>query len=120
VVASADLETVLADLKKYLEKRESLRANKAEVHKLVHIMNSLDKVVILVATLGDSELPGDVLECVATKFNHLNFCISKYKAITLLVDELQPRLNAIGHRMHQSLEPQLLAAAQTDALAAEV
>ncbi len=111
------LSATLNALHQKLDQREKLYAKKIGLQNLEHITQTLAKVERLLGLTASSSsssppserLSGDLVERVATEINHLNFCVSKCKA-SKFVEEMQPRLKAIGDHLHASLETQLLEA----------
>lgn len=107
-----------------LTQRKTLHDQRVALRNLEHIINLLNKVERLLGLHeeeqgGNSErgpdqqleLTGDLTERVASDVNYLNHCVSKCEA-SAFVEEIRPRINIIGDRLHNAMESQFLTAIQ--------
>ncbi|CAG0891091.1 unnamed protein product [Darwinula stevensoni] len=95
------IEAVQQELKLRQEKRE----RKAELERLMHIIHGVEKIEKLLNIAGDvqQEVPGDLVERVASELNQLHFYVSKTEGISVIRD-LKPRISLIGNVLQASLE----------------
>ncbi|NXK53113.1 COG2 protein, partial [Chauna torquata] len=105
-----------------LSKQEDIRRKKMCVLRLIHVIQSVEKIEKILHSQGTNELSslegnsplltGQVLERIATEFNQLQFHAVQSKGMPLL-DKVRPRIAGITAMLQQSLEGLLLEGLQT-------
>uniref|UniRef100_A0A8C9FWT4 Conserved oligomeric Golgi complex subunit 2 n=1 Tax=Pavo cristatus TaxID=9049 RepID=A0A8C9FWT4_PAVCR len=105
-----------------LSKQEDIRKKKVCVLRLIHVIQSVEKIEKILHSQGTNELStlegnsplltGQVLERIATEFNQLQFHAVQSKGMPLL-DKVRPRIAGITAMLQQSLEGLLLEGLQT-------
>mgnify|MGYP001173784982 FL=1 len=113
------LNSIKVQLEDKLAKRQSLHEQRVALRNLEHIIVTLNKVERLLKlndNAGDDqgeslEITGDLVERVASDVNYLNHCLAKCESAPF-VQEITPRINFIGDRLHSALAMQLMDALQ--------
>ncbi|RMC12713.1 hypothetical protein DUI87_10238 [Hirundo rustica rustica] len=105
-----------------MTKQEDIRRKKMCVLRLIHVIQSVEKIEKILHSQGTKELSslegnsplitGQVLERIATEFNQLQFHAVQSKG-TPLLDKVRPRIAGITAMLQQSLEGLLLEGLQT-------
>ncbi|XP_009583051.1 PREDICTED: conserved oligomeric Golgi complex subunit 2, partial [Fulmarus glacialis] len=105
-----------------MTKQEDIRRKKMCVLRLIHVIQSVEKIEKILHSQGTKELSslegnsplltGQVLERIATEFNQLQFHAVQSKGMPLL-DKVRPRIAGITAMLQQSLEGLLLEGLQT-------
>ncbi|KAF4793400.1 component of oligomeric golgi complex 2 [Turdus rufiventris] len=105
-----------------MTKQEDIRKKKMCVLRLIHVIQSVEKIEKILHSQGTKELSslegnsplltGQVLERIATEFNQLQFHAVQSKGMPLL-DKVRPRIAGITAMLQQSLEGLLLEGLQT-------
>ncbi|NXS10872.1 COG2 protein, partial [Neodrepanis coruscans] len=105
-----------------MTKQEDIRRKKMCVLRLIHVIESVEKIEKILHSQGTKELSsiegnsplltGQVLERIATEFNQLQFHAVQSKGMPLL-DKVRPRIAGITAMLQQSLEGLLLEGLQT-------
>uniref|UniRef100_A0A8D2QS78 Conserved oligomeric Golgi complex subunit 2 n=1 Tax=Zosterops lateralis melanops TaxID=1220523 RepID=A0A8D2QS78_ZOSLA len=105
-----------------MSKQEDIRRKKMCVLRLIHVIQSVEKIEKILHSQGTKELSslegnsplltGQVLERIATEFNQLQFHAVQSKGMPLL-DKVRPRIAGITAMLQQSLEGLLLEGLQT-------
>ncbi|KAF1505067.1 Conserved oligomeric Golgi complex subunit 2, partial [Eudyptula minor novaehollandiae] len=105
-----------------MTKQEDIRRKKVCVLRLIHVIQSVEKIEKILHSQGTKELSslegnsplltGQVLERIATEFNQLQFHAVQSKG-TPLLDKVRPRIAGITAMLQQSLEGLLLEGLQT-------
>ncbi|XP_053793232.1 conserved oligomeric Golgi complex subunit 2 isoform X3 [Vidua chalybeata] len=101
----------------WMTKQEDIRRKKMCVLRLIHVIQSVEKIEKILHSQGTKELSslegnsplltGQVLERIATEFNQLQFHAVQSKGMPLL-DKVRPRIAGITAMLQQSLEGLLL------------
>ena len=111
------LEATKSQLEGKLSERRALHDQRVALRNLEHIINALNKVERLLGLHEGSEeeleLTGDLVERVASDVNYLNHCVSKCEAVAF-VEEIRPRIDIIGDRLHNAMEFQFLNAVRNN------
>ena len=109
------LNGIKVQLEEKLAKRQSLHEQRVALRNLEHIIVTLNKVERLLKLNTEDEeeleITGELVERVASDVNYLNHCLAKCES-TAFVEEITPRINFIGDRLHSALACQLLDALQ--------
>ncbi|NXD71614.1 COG2 protein, partial [Eolophus roseicapillus] len=105
-----------------MTKQEDIRRKKMCVLRLIHVIQSVEKIEKILHSQGSKELSslegnsplltGQVLERIATEFNQLQFHAVQSKGMPLL-DKVRPRIAGITAMLQHSLEGLLLEGLQT-------
>ncbi|XP_041280178.1 conserved oligomeric Golgi complex subunit 2 isoform X2 [Onychostruthus taczanowskii] len=105
-----------------MTKQEDIRRKKMCILRLIHVIQSVEKIEKILHSQGTKELSslegnsplltGQVLERIATEFNQLQFHAVQSKGMPLL-DKVRPRIAGITAMLQQSLEGLLLEGLQT-------
>ncbi|KAI1240767.1 hypothetical protein IHE44_0009210 [Lamprotornis superbus] len=105
-----------------MTKQEDIRRKKMCVLRLIHVIQSVEKIEKILHSQGTKELSslegnsplltGQVLERIATEFNQLQFHAVQSKGMPLF-DKVRPRIAGITAMLQQSLEGLLLEGLQT-------
>ncbi|XP_019382777.1 PREDICTED: conserved oligomeric Golgi complex subunit 2 [Gavialis gangeticus] len=105
-----------------MSKQEDIRRKKMCVLRLIHVIQSVEKIEKILHSQNSKELSsleansplltGQVLERIATEFNQLQFHAVQSKGMPLL-DKVRPRIAGITAMLQQSLEGLLLEGLQT-------
>ncbi|XP_054018219.1 conserved oligomeric Golgi complex subunit 2 isoform X2 [Dryobates pubescens] len=105
-----------------MTKQEDIRRKKMCVLRLIHVIQSIERIEKILRSQGTKELSslegnsplltGQVLERIATEFNQLQFHAVQSKGMPLL-DKVRPRIAGITAMLQQSLEGLLLEGLQT-------
>ncbi|XP_019335376.1 conserved oligomeric Golgi complex subunit 2 isoform X2 [Alligator mississippiensis] len=106
----------------HMSKQEDIRRKKMCVLRLIHVIQSVEKIEKILHSQNSKELSsleansplltGQVLERIATEFNQLQFHAVQSKGMPLL-DKVRPRIAGITAMLQQSLEGLLLEGLQT-------